>query len=308
MDVSGQTLGVDGRIAELAGRQHGVVARRQLEGLGVGREAIEVRLRNGRLHRLYRGVYAVGHRALSKQGRWMAAVFAGGPGAVLSHLSAAALWGIRGSGGGSVHVTTARKSRSSGPIRRHCSLVPEDERGVVDGIPATTVPRTIFDLAAIGTTDQVESLVRESEYRQLHDRLSLFDLLERYPRRRGAPRVRAVLERIEGLPAGQVSSPLEERFLLFLRRHGLPLPRLNDWIVVGDRRFRVDCHWPGTGQIVELDSWQAHGTRASFRSDRARDRILRVAGYSVTRISWAQLDDEPVAVAADLRTLIYKRS
>ncbi len=96
----------------------------------------------------------------------------------------------------------------------------------------------------------------------------------------------------------------------FLRRHRLPLPRLNDWIVVGARRFQVDCHWPRARQVVELDSWEAHGTRSAFREDRARDRTLGTADYAVTRISSAQLDDEPEAIAADLRrllTLEYKR-
>ena len=161
-----------------------------------------------------------------------------------------------------------QKWRSSGSIRRHCSALSEDEVTVVDGVPVTIVPRTIFDLAAAGTIDGVENLIRESEYRQLHDRLSLPALLERYPRRRGAPRVRAALERIEGLPVGRPKSPLEERFLPFLSRYGLPRPRLNEWIALGDRRYQVDCHWPGTGQIVELDSWEGHGTRSAFRRDR----------------------------------------
>ena len=94
----------------------------------------------------------------------------------------------------------------------------------------------------------------------------------------------------------------------FLRRHRLPLPRLNDWIVVDARRFEVDCHWPRVRQIVELDSWEAHGTRSAFREDRARDRVLRTAGYTVTRISSAQLDDEPKAIAADLRTLLFENT
>jgi very-short-patch-repair endonuclease len=182
----------------------------------------------------------------------------------------------------------------------------------VDSIPVTSALRTVFDLAATSTVDQVESAIRQVEYRRLYDRLSLVDLVERYPGRRGVRRVRVALARIETLPAGRARSPLEERFLPFLRRHGLPRPRLNAWIAVGQKRFQVDCHWPGMGQVVELDSWEAHGTRSAFRDDRARDRILRTAGYSVTRISWAQLDDEPEAVASDLRALLsgsvhYKR-
>ncbi len=234
----------------------------------------------------------------------MAGVLSSGKEAVLSHRSAAALWGIRSSTNGPVEVTVARKSRSSGALRRHDSRLPGDEVTVHEGIPVTTVPRTIFDLAATSSTDRVESAIRQAEYLQLHDRLSLMDLVERYPGRRGVRRARTALTRIEGLPAGRVRSPLEERFLPFLRKYGLPRPRLNDWITVGDKRFQVDCHWVGTGQVVELDSWEGHGTRSAFREDRARDRVLRTGGYAVTRISWAQLDDEPDAVASDLRKFL----
>jgi very-short-patch-repair endonuclease len=258
----------------------------------------------GRLHPVGKGVYAVGHRRLSRQGRWLAAVLSSGPGAVLSHRSAAALWGIRDSAARPVDVTLPSKSTSSPHLRRHHSALPEDEVTVREGIPVTTVPRTVFDLAATSSIDRVESAIRQVEYRRLYDRLSLVDMVERYPGRRGVRRVRVALARIETLPAGRTRSPLEERFLPFLRRHGLPRPRLNAWIAVGQKRFQVDCHWPDTGQVVELDSWEAHGTRSAFREDRARDRILGTAGYSVTRISWAQLDDEPEAVASDLRALL----
>ena len=174
----------------------------------------------------------------------------------------------------------------------------------------TTAPRTVLDLASTSSVDDVEVAVRQVEFLRLYDKLSVLDLIERYPGRRGTARTRAALARIEALPAGRARSPLETKFLPFLRCHRLPRPRLNDWIVLREKRFQVDCHWAGTGQIVELDSWEAHGTRSAFREDRARDRMLRTAGYDVTRISWAQLDDEPEAVAADLRKLLssdYKR-
>jgi very-short-patch-repair endonuclease len=273
----------DSRLARLAKRQHGVVARRQLLALGLGEDAIEHRLALARLHRIHPGVYAVGHGLIPKQGWWMAAVLASSPEAVLSHYSAAALWGLRGYSGGAVHVTTPRKSTSTKRIRRHYSLLPADERTVEEGIPVTSVPRTIFDLAATESVDVVKELLRESEFRQLYDRLSLWDLIERYPGRRGVRKVRAALERIKEEPGGRKRSPLEERFAPFLRRHQLPLPRFNDWITVNGKRYQVDCHWPGTGEIVELDGWKGHGTRSAFRDDRARDRALRVAGYSVTR-------------------------
>jgi very-short-patch-repair endonuclease len=211
---------------------------------------------------------------------------------------------MRGPAGGAVDVTVPRRSTSSDRIRRHLAVLPADEITRCDGIPVTTVPRTIFDLAAVSSIDQVENLIRQAEYLRLDDRLSLLDLVERYARRRGVRRVRTALARIGALPVGRTGSRFEERFLSFLQRHGLPRPRLNDWIAVGERRFQVDCHWSGTGQVIELDGWQAHGTRTAFRQDRARDRLLRTAGYEVTRISWAQLDDEPEAIASDLRLLL----
>jgi very-short-patch-repair endonuclease len=234
----------------------------------------------------------------------MAAVLASGPETVLSHWSAAALWMIRPNSRSVIDVTAPHKSRSWDGIRRHHKALPEDERTVEEGIPVTTVPRTIFDLAATESADVVENLLRESEYRQLYDRLSLWDLIERYPGRRGVRKVRAALDRVKEEPSGRKRSPLEERFAPFLRRHRLSQPRFNDWITVGGKRFQVDCHWPGTGEIVELDGWEGHRTKSAFRADRARDRILRVAGYSVTRLTWNQLEDEPEAIAADLRALL----
>jgi hypothetical protein len=299
-----QTRRIEGEVARLAEKQHGVVGRGQLVGVGLSESAVDHRVAMGRLHPVARGVYAVGYRGISQLGRSMAAVLTSGPGAVLSHRSAAALWGIRGPVGGAVDVTVPHRSTSSAGIRRHLSVLPADEITVCEGIAVTTAPRTIFDLAAMSPVDRVEHDIRQIEYLRLYDRLSLLDLIERYPGRRGLRKVRVALARVEALPAGRTRSRLEERFLPFLRRYGLPRPRLNDWIMVGDERFQVDCHWFGTGQIVELDSWEAHGTRSAFRDDRARDRILRTAGYDVTRIAWAQLDGEPEAVALDLRKLL----
>jgi very-short-patch-repair endonuclease len=291
-------------VAELAAKQHGVVARWQLLEWGMGKDAVDHRLDAGRLHVVAHGVYAVGHPDLSPMGRWIAAVLCSGAGAVLSHRSAAALWGISNPRRGPIHVTVAGRSRSSDLIRRHHGGLPDDETTACEGIQVTTVPRTVFDLAAISSTDEIEVAIRQVEFLRLYDQLSLPDLIQRYPGRRGVARVRAALVRIEALPAGHVRSPLETRFLPFLRRYQLPRPRLNDWIIVGERRFLVDCHWSGSGQIVELDSWQAHGSRSAFREDRIRDRVLRTAGYEVTRISWRQLDDEPEAIALDLRQLL----
>ncbi len=235
----------------------------------------------------------------------MAAVLATGPDAVLSHHSAAALWMIRPNSRSIIDVTTPHKSRTWDGIKRHHKALPADEVTLEEGIPVTSVPRTIFDLAAVEPLDVVESLLREMEFRQLWDRLSLPDLVDRYPGRRGVRKVRLALDRLEEDPVGRKRSRLEERFSPFLRRHHLPLPRYNDWILLPNgKRYQVDCHWRHLRQIVELDGWQAHGTKSAFRDDRARDRRLKVAGYSVIHFTWNQLDDEPEAIAADLRALL----
>jgi very-short-patch-repair endonuclease len=301
-----RTRGWDAAIAALAERQHGVVSRGQLLGLGLKASAIDRRCRAGRLHPLYPGVFRVGHRLIQREGRWIGAILVSGPEALLSHWSAAALWGISPSSRELIDITVSHPTRSSKQIRRHLSAVPGDERTIEEGIPVTSAPRTILDLAATEAVDTVENLLREMEYRELRDRLSLWDLIERYPGKRGVRKVRLALQRLREEPGGRRRSGLEERFAPFLRHHRLPQPRFNAWIVLGPKRFQVDCHWPDTGQIVELDGWQGHGTRSAFREDRARDRALRVAGYQVIRLTWNQLDDEPAAVAADLRALLRR--
>lgn len=236
----------------------------------------------------------------------MAAVLASGPDALLSHQTAAALWGLRGSSGGAIHVTMPHKSTSTKRIRRHFSVVPEDERAVHEGILVTSVHRVIFDLAACVDLDAVVAMIKEAEYLNRWDRLSLPNLLERYPGKRGSRTIRAALDRLKEEPPGRKRSKLEDRFAPFLRRHHLPLPRFNSWILLGAKRYRVDCHWPDIGQIVELDGWQAHSTRSAFQDDRARDRALHAAGYSVVHLTWNQLDAEPEAIASDLRRLLLR--
>lgn len=305
MRGSARTRGKDAEIATLADQQHGVVARGQLVDIGVGEDAIDRRIEAGRLHPLHLGVYAIGHRVVSREGRWMAAVLACGPGAVLSHRSAAALWGIRKAASETVDVALPRRSRSSRAIRRHVTVVPDDERDERDGIPVTTAARTLLDLAASSPIDAVERDLRELEYLRLTDRVPVVTLLDRYRGRRGTRRLRLALECLDDSP-GHLRSPLEQRFLGFLDRYDLPRPQFNVWIPLPVGHVQVDCLWPETGNVVELDGWQAHGTRAAFKADRTRDRRLRLAGYAVTRLTWTELSDEPGAIARDLRQLLNK--
>lgn len=303
MRRSEQTRGPDGAIAELADRQHGVVTRWQLRGIGLSDDAVNRRLRAGRLYVVHPGVFAVGRRGLSRQGHWMAAVLACGPGAALSHRAAAAHWGFRGHSGSHVDVTSPRKTRSRGSIRRHWARLRPDEATVHDDIPITTVPRTILDLAGESTPQAIESALRRCEYLRLYDSLSLWDLLGRYPRHRGNAAIRTALARLGEAP-GEVEEGLEERFLSFLDARRLPRPHLNRWLEAQGHRYRVDCLWPAAKLIVELDSWQAHGTRSAFRSDRARARRLEAAGYRVSHVTRHQLDHEGEELADDLRALL----
>ncbi len=171
-------------IAELADRQHGVVARAQLLEMGLGRRVIDHRLKRGALHPVHRGVYAVGHRVLSMEARWMAAVLVGGEGAVLSHRSAAELWGMRTSTRSRIEATVPRRCHPRPGVQLHFVLVPFDEVTTVRGIPVTTVPRTVLDLAAVVGRRHVERALHEAEVRRLGDRLSLDDLVARHPGRR----------------------------------------------------------------------------------------------------------------------------
>ena len=298
-----RTHGSDASIAALADVQHGVVARSQLRDLGLGEDAIDRRIRAGRLHQLYRGVYAVGHRALTQRSHWMAAVLFCGPDAVLSHWSAAALFGFRSHRGGPIHVTSPRKSKPHGPIRRHRALLLPDETTEHDRIPVTTVPRTNLDLAAASDAHTVESCLRQCEFLRLYDSLSLRDLIERHPGHRGNRAARTALSRLEGTP-GETEEGLEECFLAFLDAHRLLRPEFNAWLEAQGHRYRVDCLWRPQRLIAELDSWQAHGTRSAFRTDKTRDRHLLLAGYTTTRIAKVHLDQEPDELAADLRRLL----
>ncbi len=292
----------DAAIAALAKRQHGVIARHQLTALGLGRGAIRHRAECGRLHRLYRGVYGVGHVALAPRGRLMAAVLAAGPGAVVSHRSAAALWGIAGGGSPYDLLVPSRRRSPAGRVTRTAAL-PADEQTVFDGIPLTTVPRTLLDLAAVLSPQRLERAVNEAEVQRLSDPLSLDDLVARYPRRRGTAAVRAILAQGR-LGLDVTKSELELEFHAFLREHRLPRPEWQAELAASGRTFEVDCLWRAQRLAVELDSRTFHDAPTRFESDRARDRALSVAGWRVIRITWRQLHRERATLAADLRRLL----
>jgi very-short-patch-repair endonuclease len=284
----------------VAERQHGVVSRPQLLGIGMGRRAIASRVERGELHRLHHGVYKVGYRRINRKGRWMAAVLASGSGALLSHRSAARIWSLVPAGDGWPELTVppGYRSRRRGIVCRQ-SIVADDERTVIDGIPVTSPFRTVFDLAAVLKLRELERSWHEAEVRGLRDRVSLPMLLERYAGRRGARNLRALLE--AGEPVGFTRNDFEEAFVAFVDAHGLRRPRMNGSLALRGRFFEIDALWQDERVAVELDSRSVHGTNKNFESDKQRDRILLAEGWRTLRVTWRQLQDEPEEVAADLR-------
>jgi Protein of unknown function (DUF559) len=282
-----------------------VVSRGQLIALGLGEDAIDARLRTGRLFRLHRGVYTVGASAISREGRWMAAVLTGGPGAVLSHRSAAALWGVV-RGDGPVEIALPGKARSRPAIRQHSAKFADDEVTVRRQIPVTALGRTLFDIAAGLRCEAFEAALREAEYRHRFQLNELERLLGVHPGRRGAVTIRTCLQRLGRGPRGRTRSKLEERFAALLAASDLPKPTLNALLDLDGRKVETDCLWRDQRLIVELDGEKAHRTRVAFESDRERDRRLQLAGWRVIRVTWRQLDD-PGAVLADIRELLSPR-
>jgi predicted transcriptional regulator of viral defense system len=290
---------LDGVIARLARQQHGRIARRQLLTLGFGADAIDYRLAHSRLHVVYRGVYAVGHDVPTREANWMAAVLAGGEGAVLAYRDAGALWGFRRHARAVIEVTTPRSQRLRRGIQFHRSSLPFDEVTTEDGIPVTTVPRTLLDLATVLRPRQLERALNEAETMRLWDELSLLDLLRRYPRRAGSRAVRAVLA-ARNAGAKIIRSDLELAFLEFLDRFGFPGPELNTTV----EGFEVDAVWREQRVVVELDSRTFHMTAAAFEADRERDRKLQAAGWRTIRITWRQLEDDAAQLGDDLWRLL----
>jgi Protein of unknown function (DUF559) len=232
----------------------------------------------------------------------MAAVLACGAGALLSHRSAAARWGIAPSGSERIEVTTTARGRS-GPdrvtVHRSRALHPED-RAVRDGIPVTSVARTLLDLAEVVGPLRLERAFEAAERLRLLDLAAVQRLLERSRGRRGVRPLNALVAEYSGGEVPDTRSPLEDRFLAFCRAYGLPPPAVN----VAVAGFDVDAWWPGSRLAVELDSYTYHGTRAAFERDRARDAALQLAGYRVLRVTDRRLSKERGELATTIRSLV----
>jgi uncharacterized protein DUF559/putative AbiEi antitoxin of type IV toxin-antitoxin system len=291
----------DREIALLAARQHGVVTRQQLVEVGLRPSAIEHRLRAMRLHPLHRGVYAVGRKDVSQLGRFMAAALACGPDAVLSHRSAAALWQLRTDDRRTIHVVAlrSRHTRRRGIALHLVRTLHADDRASVKGIPVTSVPRTLLDLAEVVRSDVMERALEQAERLQLFDLRAVDELLERSHGRRGLGVLKRALAAYRE-PAAVTRSELERRFLDLCRDAGLPTPAVNTWVAGQE----VDMVWPQQRLVVELDSRTYHQTRAAFDRDRIRDEALQIAGYRVLRVTARRLDTDAAAVIGATRSLL----
>jgi very-short-patch-repair endonuclease len=273
-------------IAALADAQHGVVARAQLVERGVSVDAVDRRIKTRRLRRLHQGVYAVGHQALTVEGRWMAAVLAGGPGAVLSHASAAMAWDLRRTAGGVIDVTVStragRARRAGLRLHRSATLTSRDITAH-RGIPVTSVARTIVDLARTLNGRALEAVIDRADQRALVD---FADLRQANP-----VALKAVLQNYSAAPT---RSELEEAFLRLCDDHGLARPETNTCI----EGIEVDFVWRDRRLVVEVDGYAYHRSPAAFERDRERDVLLTTKGWTVLRFTWRQITRRAAWVAA----------
>lgn len=287
-------------IAGLADGQYGVVGRRQLLELGLSSTVIRGRLRGGALIPLHRGVYAVGHRRLTRDGVWMAAVLAAGDEAVLSHRDAATLHGLGRWEFGRVEVTTPGCARSTERVRVFSRrTLGADDSANVAGIPVTSVARTLVDLAEVLATDRLARALSEAERTNVLDVHTLESALERVAGRPGPghARLRAVLDELARHGTQLTRFELERRLRALVRDHGLPRPRLNAYVDEDE----VDMLWQSRRVVVEADGWEFHRGRAAFARDRAKTNRLTLKGYLVLRFTHDEIAHRPAHVADEIR-------
>jgi very-short-patch-repair endonuclease len=297
--IPGQRRPRDVVLAALADRQQGVVAHRQMIALGYTRHAIQDRIDAGRLYVVHRGVYAVRRRKLTPRGRWMAAVLACGPDAVLSHRDAVALHGLRRSGSrAAIHVTApgrSKRPRQGIVVHNVRHLYPED-RTILDGIPVTSVHRALLDYAETASPHELRWAFESYDRQDLLDMRKLDAVIARNPGRHGIKPLLALTAAYRG-PAPETRSNNERRLLAALREAGVPEPSVNVAVVDG---IVVDFFWVSQRLVVEVDSYLYHHTPADRAEDRRKQRVLRAAGCEVLRVPDTDIRDTPAAAVADI--------
>lgn len=291
-----------GGLWELARSQHGVVTRRQLIDHGLTSKAVAHRIQARRLHPLRRGVYAVGRPEVGRHGRWMAAVLSCGSAALLSHRSAAVLWGLaKPSLEAEIEVVvprTAVRRRSGIRVHRRADLGPEHRREIT-GIPLTDPISTLVDLASCVVEWRVERAINEADRLDLVDPETLRAVLPTLPPRPGMARLRRLL----GLEA-LTDSGLERKFLGIVRAAGLPQPKTQAWV----NGYRVDFYWRDLGLVVEADGWCYHRTAGAQATDHRRDQAHTKDGLTTLRFAESQIRYEPGQVTATLSAVAARLS
>jgi predicted transcriptional regulator of viral defense system len=289
------------KLAALAGRQHGVVSRRQLMRLGFSGSAVGRLAEARRVHRVHQGVYRTGHQPLPGQGRCMAAALACGPGAVLSHGSAAWLWGLLGRCPTKPVVTvTGRRARRIG-IETHAAALTGAEWGTIEYIPVTSLPRTLLDLAATDTPRRLQQAIERAERLGRLDLIAIDALLALRRGERGSRHLHLALDLYRD-PAF-MRSRAERLFLALAKEAGLPRPAMNTFVA----GHEIDAYWAKERFAVEVDGWDAHRTRAAFESDPLRQENLKLAGIDSIRITARRIEREPKVVGKRLGTLLAQR-
>jgi hypothetical protein len=272
-------------IAELAGSQHGVIGRAQLRELGVDRSAVRRRVRAGTLHALHGGrVYATGLAPLSVRGRYLGGVIACGKGAALSHRSAADLWGIRPNAT-RVEVSVPQGGGGAPGVQVHRTrmLDPRDFT-TKDGIPVTTLARTLLDLSAVVRAHELAAAIDRAERLRIFDLSAVVDVLDRANGRKGAKALRRAIAAYE--PSTQ-KSKLERRFKELLKTTpDMPTPTFNAAVEGEQATHEVDAFWPAEKLAIQLDGFEFHRTRRDRERDADSDADLELAGLRVMRLTW----------------------
>ncbi len=289
----------------MAARQHGVVALADLRALGLSSRAVQARCDAGRLHRIHRGVYAVGHPLLTGHGRYMAAVLACGEDALLSHRSAADLWGLRRSDRARIDITSPAQSGRSRPgIQFHRSVgIGTPDATIHEGIPCTSVARTLLDLARVVDRRALERACDQAEVLRLFDLRAVHELLRRLGPVAGSARLRSALGEHE-VGSTMTRSHLEEAFLVLCQRAALPRPEVNARLVLEAEALEVDFLWRAERLVVEADGYAYHRTRWAQERDRRRDQLLSRSGWRRERFTFRQITADPGWVTSTLRLLL----
>jgi very-short-patch-repair endonuclease len=288
------SLPPDARVAWVAARQHGVISLEQLARVGVTRFGVQRRVSAGWLHRRHRGVFAVGHPALTDRGRWAAAVLAGGAEAVLSHRSAGALWGLMAEVP-MLDITVPGRHRAAQPgVILHANRLDPQHVTRIDGLPTTSLPRTLLDLAEVLSVDALVRCIDRTGNQLRPDHLS--SMINEHHGRHGLRPLKEALLRTR--PQDILTrSELERRALALIEDANLDHPEVN----VRLHGYEVDLLWRDHRLVVELDGRRWHDTPFSRDRDYRRDTNLLCRGYRVMRLTWRQVVNDPVWVTRRLR-------